>query len=762
MDYQIRELLKCKRPRDIETQLKQLPSSLYDHYEHCLKSINQRDYPEALKIFMWLISAKKPMTWEELAEAAIIQSSEIASGKRLFDPANRLLSPSEVLHICGSLIVASPTYCGQTSVRFAHFSVKEYLLSGKSSHFPIVLNTAENHVYGSCVSYLILMKGIKDPDPTDYPLLEYAAEYWCPDSKLINLIDPLVESLIYSMFREYFMLHSFKWLRYFEPFTNISYLEASLGITNRDQQIIRYPGPLFYAVHHRLYNITEILLLDGWCVDELHAFETDFLPIECFQAFNEQYGSTETWEWADGFSRNRFQLHYSKVKDSKDLLETVYIKLIVGCQTALLRAVEKNHIPLVNLLLAKGANPNVGATSFSLRAKATAKVDHQRDLSIEENNIRTRTLVDKRKQIPPLVKEFLPRNMTITGRSKYTFNPTAAKTKGQYEVCSYLLGENALIHAVMYETQKLRSGPSYPSNYRFSNGKYSKAWTTPPITKLIHSDVVENLKTPYRHSYDEGAALILITPASKTPTPLGICMMRYYVALSRKEHQGIKFYKEMMKRLIQAHASPYLSRCSAIYLASLQGDLDTVRQLVQTERLIDAIPGFALAELLCIFASQGSLDTVEQLLQTVMDVGAYDAGFRALLIASEAGHCSVVKALLPWNTKYDHLSMKYGQDNPLIVATKRRHYDIVKLLLENGAEVNTFHKSLSLMIASEKGYCDMVVLLLEHHAEVITRIQNMSLLWQQQLVKDTSRSLDCSLPLAQRSMLAKKAIQKLW
>lgn len=90
-------LRQCRKARDIRDSLKQLPVTLDQTYERLWANIDERCLPDALSALTWLVSSKRPLSLDELAEAAVIQPTDAS-----FDPAAGLLDLTELLGICGS------------------------------------------------------------------------------------------------------------------------------------------------------------------------------------------------------------------------------------------------------------------------------------------------------------------------------------------------------------------------------------------------------------------------------------------------------------------------------------------------------------------------------------------------------------------------------------------------------------------------------------------------------------------------------------
>ena len=93
------------------------------------------------------------------------------------------------------------------------------------------------------------------------------------------------------------------------------------------------------------------------------------------------------------------------------------------------------------------------------------------------------------------------------------------------------------------------------------------------------------------------------------------------------------------------------------------------------------------------------------------------AGADKLFTAIEAGDAERVKALIAGNPKL--LRAQDGQGKtPLVLAAETNKPELLKLLIEAGAEVNTKGRHTALSKAAEGGHLEVVRLLLKHGAEV--------------------------------------------
>jgi ankyrin repeat protein len=128
-------------------------------------------------------------------------------------------------------------------------------------------------------------------------------------------------------------------------------------------------------------------------------------------------------------------------------------------------------------------------------------------------------------------------------------------------------------------------------------------------------------------------------------------------------------------------------------------------------------PSFAgINEKLAFAANQGDLTQVQSLLSQGADVNAKGAmGWTPLYMAM--GHADVVKLLLEHGAD---ANVKDFNGTPNIVsAATLGHADVVQLLLAHGAEINAQDKmGLTALMMATMGHADVVQILLEHGADV--------------------------------------------
>lgn len=113
----------------------------------------------------------------------------------------------------------------------------------------------------------------------------------------------------------------------------------------------------------------------------------------------------------------------------------------------------------------------------------------------------------------------------------------------------------------------------------------------------------------------------------------------------------------------------------------------------------------------------GDVEKVNTLLKE--DVNWQDSnGVTALMLASREGHTELVRILLEKGAQVN-MQKKFGT-SALIIASKRGHTEVVKLLLDHGAHVNKQGEGWMspLMMASQYGRTEVVKLLILNNADV--------------------------------------------
>lgn len=217
MELQLDSLQNCCKLSDLKKALSSLPKGLDETYEWIVCNIESRDqWTNAIVVMRWLCFSRRFLYLPEIVGILAIKNG-LDGG---FDPDERLPEPEDVMLICSSLISCHESQSrrewmksgyriyrfghdnnavrdvdevgneySQVSlpkgydieVRFAHFSVKEYLLSDRcplQSEF--VAQNCHGLIAETTFRYLLHVghETATDSSASEvYPLLEYAAAY---------------------------------------------------------------------------------------------------------------------------------------------------------------------------------------------------------------------------------------------------------------------------------------------------------------------------------------------------------------------------------------------------------------------------------------------------------------------------------------------------------------------------------------------------------------------------------------------------------
>lgn len=149
------------------------------------------------------------------------------------------------------------------TVKLAHFSVKEYLISadiqnGAVSQFGISESVCHEVISQTCVAYLLQLHTVSLTWETveSFPLAEYSSEHWVSHVRLSDVnSSPILQSLIWNLFRnddESFI----NWARLWN--TENDYDDTDYNISLSDVS-----APIIYASRLGLSFLIPLLLRSG-------------------------------------------------------------------------------------------------------------------------------------------------------------------------------------------------------------------------------------------------------------------------------------------------------------------------------------------------------------------------------------------------------------------------------------------------------------------------------------------------------------------
>ncbi|KAL8956660.1 MAG: hypothetical protein Q9193_005878 [Seirophora villosa] len=221
VECQLDILQHCLFVRELEKALESLPQTLHETYERILCTINKSHERLAIKALQWLLYSRRPLTVQELAEVLAID----VEAEPRFDVNSRLADDDDVISVCSSLITItqgpdewhSRSYwwaAGEPKnyVRFAHFSVKEYLtsrtiLDGPAARYAAGPLRGHITIAEDCISYVLQL--IKESNAATeftgvvsdtFPLAEYAVSCWMEHAMRAGQKQERVFSLLCELF----------------------------------------------------------------------------------------------------------------------------------------------------------------------------------------------------------------------------------------------------------------------------------------------------------------------------------------------------------------------------------------------------------------------------------------------------------------------------------------------------------------------------------------------------------------------------------
>ncbi|KAL2130331.1 hypothetical protein VTI74DRAFT_6582 [Chaetomium olivicolor] len=176
----------CTSLEEIEGELKVLPTDLNDAYHRILVRISRS--PPALRrkanlILGWIGCAPVPMTRHEMDQALLVDSTS--------NPAPSVIASTNFVRICGPIIEVI-----DESLRFVHFTAKEYIFSRQVSDF--IDKARANYSLARCL-LRYLCSGVFDVELSDKQLRQniVAGKYrlqWFATSQWITLTRRCVEA----------------------------------------------------------------------------------------------------------------------------------------------------------------------------------------------------------------------------------------------------------------------------------------------------------------------------------------------------------------------------------------------------------------------------------------------------------------------------------------------------------------------------------------------------------------------------------------
>ena len=187
------EVLRHCFPSSVRLILEELPESLDETYERILREIRKPNRGHAHRLIQCLVAAVRPLRVKELAEVLAFDFN--VEGIPKLNPSWRWEDQEEaVMSACSSLVMIVKDE-DSLVVQFSHFSVKEFLTANRLadpirdvSQYHIRLEAAHTILAQACLGVLLRLDNDIDRDKIEnFPLAQYAAQYWATHARVENV-----------------------------------------------------------------------------------------------------------------------------------------------------------------------------------------------------------------------------------------------------------------------------------------------------------------------------------------------------------------------------------------------------------------------------------------------------------------------------------------------------------------------------------------------------------------------------------------------
>lgn len=266
---QLETLRKCLKLSTLRLALRELPKTLEETYDRILESIPEVYKKEGHAILQLLAFSERRLSLGEVAEAVTVDLEA-----QCFDPEDKLREPEVILEICSSLVILSDNGIedeteynkfidADKEIRFAHYSVKEYLLSKSmrslqrpSSAFAFSEIDAHWFIAEICLTYLLSLG--EQSEFRGLSFIGYAAQYWH-----VHAVVAENGNRTHELIRRLFGAQGFvnNWLRLWNPDGRLTFNDPS--------NPCRFSQPLYYSSLLGLVDATRWLLESGAQVNSI-------------------------------------------------------------------------------------------------------------------------------------------------------------------------------------------------------------------------------------------------------------------------------------------------------------------------------------------------------------------------------------------------------------------------------------------------------------------------------------------------------------
>ncbi|KAI3573631.1 ankyrin repeat-containing domain protein [Fusarium oxysporum f. sp. albedinis] len=589
---QFKVLESCPQREDLLDQLlESLPRTLDETYERMLSNIPSSSKDYARQMLTLLCCAKRPLSVAELIDGIAVQ----LDGTPRFNPKRNLKDVDAIQQVCPGFteLEVNPT-TGETTVRIAHFSVREYLGSEQirnskdAALFSVRQEQADAQMARICLTALLEPRLAASGSASsrlqqdNFALAHYAARYW-PGHFRDGLENAQTDVQVLRLFKRREGLFE-KWVAIWNVDEPAG--EAPLG---------KIAAPLYYASLLGLESIVP-LLLDVTAVAAL--------PPTGY------YGSALQAASADGHDKT-VQL----IENNAD------VNAEGGRYGSALRAASAGgHYKIVQLLIENNADVNAQGGLYGSALQGASEQGHDK-----------------------IVQLLIENNADVNARCGYYGSALkAASAEGHEKIVQLLIDKNADVNA--------KGGAFGSALQAVSVGGHEKI-----VQLLIDNNADVNAQGGHYGSALHAASagghdkIVQLLIENNADVNVNAQVGPYGNALQAASAEG---HEKIVQLLLDNNADVNAKRRgdgSALQAASAGGHDKIVQLLIENNADVNA-QGGEYGSALQVASGGGHEKIVQLLIDNNADVKAEGGSFgSALQAASEEGHDKIVQLLIDNN-----------------------------------------------------------------------------------------------------------------
>jgi ankyrin repeat protein len=639
--------LRLCLPGCIRHALDELPETLDETYERALRNINKANWRFAYRLLQYVAVAFRPLRVTELAEILSFDFKTDAIPK--FHEDWRVEDSVEAVLSTTSSLLAKVDVWSSPVIQFSHFSVKEYLTSSRlaetddiiSHRYHISMTSAHTLAAQTCLGILLHLDKsvIRQNKLNEYPLAEYAAEYWVNHARLEGVSGNVEDGMkrLFDPRKEHLAI----WVRIHDPMWPAwdqirQTAPHSLRYTSRanppPMSLEPKGSPLHYAALCGLQVVVKFLIIQH--SQDVHSrCLYDELPLHLASRQGHadvalvllEHGADLTAKTNDGST----PLHLTKsVNVTRLLLE---------------------HGADATAQTKDGSRPLHAAVQKGYEDCARLLLEHGADVTAQTKNGSTPLHQARYVEIARLLLEH---GADATAQTKYGSTPLHAAVQKGYEDCARLLlehGADATAQTKHGWTPLHAACDVKVARLLLEHGADATAQTKHGSTPFHRTWKVEVARFLLEHGADATAQ----TKDGSTPL-----------------HLAVRF----------GHANPVGYAAVIHFLLESGGDVTVQRKDGST--------------LLHLASRWGHAEVARCLFEHGADMTALNKhGWSALHLASRWGHVEVARFLL------DQGADVTGENNygstPLRLALRAGHAEVACLLVERGADATSMDEEVA-------------------------------------------------------------------